>query len=57
MGFELWSMSTDILFDNILIADDEEVAKKWAEDTFEVHRARIAEESVSNFSSSSKHQS
>ena len=50
-------MSTDILFDNILIADDEEVAKKWAEDTFEVHRARIAEESVSNFSSSSKHQS
>ena len=57
MGFELWSMSTDILFDNILIADDEEVARKWAEDTFEVRRARIAEESVSNFSSSSKDES
>lgn len=49
IGFELWSMSTDIFFDNILIADNEEVAKKWAEDTFEVRHARIAEESVSNF--------
>lgn len=42
-------MSTDIFFDNILITDDEEVAAKWAEETFEVRRARIAEESVSNF--------
>lgn len=47
VGFELWSMSTDILFDNILVADDEEVARKWAEDTFEVRRARIEEESCS----------
>ncbi|XP_050493149.1 calnexin-like isoform X1 [Bombus huntii] len=46
VGFELWSMSTDILFDNILVADDEEVARKWAEDTFEVRRARIEKESV-----------
>ncbi|XP_034184726.1 calnexin isoform X1 [Osmia lignaria lignaria] len=46
IGFELWSMSTDIFFDNILITDDEEVAAKWAEETFEVRRARIAEESV-----------
>ncbi|XP_076481864.1 calnexin isoform X3 [Bombus vancouverensis nearcticus] len=45
VGFELWSMSTDILFDNILVADDEEVARKWAEDTFEVRRARIEKES------------
>ncbi|XP_076545729.1 calnexin isoform X3 [Osmia lignaria lignaria] len=45
IGFELWSMSTDIFFDNILITDDEEVAAKWAEETFEVRRARIAEES------------
>ncbi|XP_071874024.1 calnexin isoform X2 [Bombus fervidus] len=47
VGFELWSMSTDILFDNILVADDEEVARKWAEDTFEVRRARIEGESYS----------
>ncbi|XP_043260945.1 calnexin-like isoform X1 [Colletes gigas] len=46
VGFELWSMSTDIFFDNILITDDEEIAKKWANDTFEVRRVRIAEESV-----------
>ncbi|XP_076630553.1 calnexin isoform X2 [Colletes latitarsis] len=47
VGFELWSMSTDIFFDNILITDDEEIAKKWANDTFEVRHARIAEESWS----------
>ncbi|XP_054016703.1 calnexin-like isoform X2 [Hylaeus anthracinus] len=47
VGFELWSMSTDILFDNILVTDNEDVARKWADDTFEVRRARIAEESWS----------
>ncbi|XP_076237341.1 calnexin [Calliopsis andreniformis] len=47
IGFELWSMSTDIFFDNILITDNEEVARKWAKDTFEVRHARIAEESWS----------
>ncbi|XP_043786169.1 calnexin-like isoform X1 [Apis laboriosa] len=46
VGFELWSMSTDILFDNIVITHDEEVAKYWADNTFEVRRAQIAEESV-----------
>ncbi|XP_043786175.1 calnexin-like isoform X3 [Apis laboriosa] len=47
VGFELWSMSTDILFDNIVITHDEEVAKYWADNTFEVRRAQIAEESWS----------
>ncbi|CAK9826783.1 CANX [Anthophora retusa] len=47
VGFELWSMSTDTYFDNILITNNEEVGKKWAEDTFEVRRARIAQESWS----------
>lgn len=42
-------MSTDILFDNIVITHDEEVAKYWADNTFEVRRVRIAEESVSDF--------
>lgn len=47
VGFELWSMSSDIIFDNILITDDEEVARKWSLDTFEVRRVKIAEESWS----------
>ncbi|XP_016911010.1 calnexin isoform X3 [Apis cerana] len=47
VGFELWSMSTDIFFDNIIITHDEEVAKYWADNTFEVRRAQIAEESWS----------
>jgi len=42
-------MSPDIYFDNIIITDDEEVAKKWADDSFEIRRVKIAEESVSNF--------
>ncbi|XP_012287295.1 calnexin isoform X2 [Orussus abietinus] len=47
VGFELWSMSPDILFDNILVTDNEEVAEKWAEDTFEVRRTKIAAENWS----------
>lgn len=51
VGFELWSMSPDIYFDNMIITDDEEVARKWAADTFEVRRDKITEETVSIFSS------
>lgn len=40
-------MSPDILFDNLIITDDEDVAKQWASETFEVNRLRIAQESVS----------
>lgn len=32
VGFELWSMTEDILFDNVLITDDISVANKLAED-------------------------
>ncbi|XP_044593567.1 calnexin-like isoform X1 [Cotesia glomerata] len=46
IGFELWSMSPDIYFDNLIITDDEDVAKQWAEDTFEIHRKKIAQDSV-----------
>ncbi|XP_044593568.1 calnexin-like isoform X2 [Cotesia glomerata] len=45
IGFELWSMSPDIYFDNLIITDDEDVAKQWAEDTFEIHRKKIAQDS------------
>ncbi|XP_020285185.1 calnexin isoform X1 [Pseudomyrmex gracilis] len=49
VGFELWSMSPDIYFDNMIITDDEEVARKWAADTFEVRRDKITEETKTIF--------
>lgn len=47
VGFELWTMSKDILFDNIIITDEYYVAEKWASDTFDKKRQKIAKESVS----------
>lgn len=47
VGFELWSMSKDILFDNIIITDEIAVAEKWAADTFEKKRQKIAKDSES----------
>ncbi|KAJ2950345.1 hypothetical protein O0L34_g8582 [Tuta absoluta] len=47
VGFELWSMSPRLLFDNLLVADDEAVAAQWAADTFARKRARLAHDSVS----------
>lgn len=41
-------MSPDIYFDNIIITDDEKVARKWSDDSFEIRRVKIAKESVSN---------
>lgn len=39
-------MSPDILFDNILIADSIEAAEKWAADSFDKKRQKLATESV-----------
>merc|ERR1719339_283483 len=36
VGFELWSMSGDILFDNILITDNTNEAEAFAADTFDI---------------------
>ena len=36
VGIELWSMSSDIYFDNVLITDDIDVANAWAAETFEL---------------------
>lgn len=47
IGFELWSMSGDILFDNILIADNEELAEEWAAEGYNVKRDKIQTEAVS----------
>ncbi|XP_026796181.3 calnexin [Pangasianodon hypophthalmus] len=34
VGFELWSLTGDVLFDNILLCDDLEIAKRWTKDTW-----------------------
>ncbi|KAG9271905.1 calnexin-like [Astyanax mexicanus] len=34
VGFELWSLTGDVLFDNILVCDDLETAKRWTVDTW-----------------------
>ena len=34
VGIELWSMSNDIYFDNLVITSDLEVADSWAQDTY-----------------------
>jgi calnexin len=41
VGIELWSMSDDILFDNILITDDEDLAIEWAEQTYNLKRKHL----------------
>ncbi|CAH0663424.1 unnamed protein product [Chilo suppressalis] len=47
IGFELWSMSPRLLFDNVLVTDDEHVAATWAQHTFHLKRAKIAKDSDS----------
>ncbi|KAJ8405741.1 hypothetical protein AAFF_G00311780 [Aldrovandia affinis] len=34
VGLELWSVTGGVLFDNILLCDDPEVAHRWTEDTW-----------------------
>ncbi|XP_046395404.1 calnexin-like isoform X2 [Ischnura elegans] len=41
VGFELWSMSDLILFDNILVTDDLAVADQWAADTFDLKKKKL----------------
>ncbi|TRY71728.1 hypothetical protein TCAL_03416 [Tigriopus californicus] len=36
VGIELWSMSDDIYFDNLLITDSLDIAKEWSADTFDL---------------------
>lgn len=40
VGFELWSMTENILFDNVLITDNMATATKWTEDTFNLKLAQ-----------------
>lgn len=49
VGFELWSMSPMLLFDNLIITDDLAVAEEWAQNTFALKRAKISRDSDSVF--------
>lgn len=50
VGIELWSMSSNILFDNLVITDEEEMALDWAAKTFDLKRKQIEKESENFFS-------
>ncbi|KAM3967988.1 calnexin 99A [Aphomia sociella] len=47
VGFELWSMSPQLLFDNLIVTDDAAVAEVWALQTFALKRAKISRDSDS----------
>ena len=47
VGLELWSMSSDILFDNIIITDDEAHAHEWASQTYDLKRKHLDKQAVS----------
>ncbi|XP_063237452.1 calnexin [Bacillus rossius redtenbacheri] len=44
VGFELWSMSDMILFDNIIVTDDPAGAAQWAAETFDIKRRKFEKE-------------
>jgi len=45
VGIELWSMSSDILFDNLIVTDDINVAMEFASRSFDLKKKHIAKES------------
>ncbi|XP_032597402.1 calnexin isoform X2 [Drosophila grimshawi] len=45
VGLELWSMSNEILFDNLIVTDDVEVARDFAANSFDIKRRYIDRES------------
>lgn len=47
MGIELWSMSSDILFDNIVVTDDESHADEWASQTYDLKKKQLDNQAVS----------
>lgn len=47
IGFELWSISGNILFDNLIITDDEEIANNFAAQSFDLKQDKINVDAVS----------
>ncbi|KAK0417491.1 hypothetical protein QR680_013042 [Steinernema hermaphroditum] len=52
IGIELWTMSNRIIFDNVLVTDDEATASEYARQTFDVKVAQ--EKAYESFSNPSK---
>lgn len=46
IGLELWSMSSDIMFDNFIITDDKAVADDYASQTWKLKKAVRARNEV-----------
>jgi len=40
VGFELWSMQSDIVFDNIIITDDVSLVQQWTHQTWDLKHSR-----------------
>lgn len=49
VGLELWSMSSDIFFDNFFITSDRSVAERWAADSWGLKKAAEGAAEVRNF--------
>jgi calnexin len=49
VGIELWSMSNDIYFDNLLITSDMAVADSWAQDTYSLKIQKLDQNSANIF--------
>ncbi|XP_065574573.1 calnexin-like isoform X1 [Artemia franciscana] len=41
VGIEVWSMSDNILFDNVIVTDEKDVADQWAAATFDIKRELV----------------
>lgn len=47
VGIELWSMSDDILFDNIMVTDSIQDAQQFASETFDLKIMKLEKGQVS----------
>ncbi|KAK7138389.1 hypothetical protein R3I94_013874 [Phoxinus phoxinus] len=43
VGFELWTLTGDVMFDNIFLSDSLEVARRWTEDTWSKRKPGMIE--------------
>ena len=48
VGIELWSMSNDIYFDNVLVTSDLAVADSWAADTYDLKIQKVNTYNLNN---------
>ena len=49
MGIELWSMSDNIMFDNIIVADSVADAAQFAQETFDLKVMKMEKGQVREF--------